>query len=198
MPKKKTPTKKPAAAELKHIAEPIRGLAEPIEGLELDPGNARKHSAENLAAIRASLKEFGQVSAVVVNSKNGQVVIGNGRLLAARELGWKYLAVVRRPFTVGQQRALSLADNRSAELAHWDLGVLEDILVCVKEDTPDLYADLALADLELEAEEEEQQAADQPVPDSFSVVVECADEEDQQRFYDELQEQGRKCRLLTM
>ncbi len=194
---KKTAPKKPAAAELKHIAEPIRGLAEPIESLEIDPRNARKHDARNLAAIRASLKEFGQVSAVVVNAKNGQVVIGNGRLLAAQELGWKYLAVVRRAYTPAQQRALSIADNRTAELATWDDELLEEILAGVKEDTPDLYNLLALEELELEAEEEEEEDTSPQLSEmEYRVIIDCKDEDEQLRLMERFEKENLQCRAL--
>jgi hypothetical protein len=100
-----------------------------VDDLALDPENARKHSEQNLAAITASLEQFGQRRPLVVY---GDVVIaGNGTLQAARSLGWETVSVTKVPddWTVDQAKAYAIADNRSAELAHWDQVALLDSLV---------------------------------------------------------------------
>ena len=103
--------------------------AVPSKDLLLDPRNARKHSAENLAAISESLKAFGQRKPIVVTSEN-VVVAGNGTLEAARSLGIEKVDVVRVPndWSDDQVKAFALADNRSAELAEWDVVVLDEQL----------------------------------------------------------------------
>ena len=53
-----------------------------VADLMLDPSNVRKHSAENLNAIKASLAKFGQQKPIVADKK-GVVVAGNGQLMAA-------------------------------------------------------------------------------------------------------------------
>jgi len=95
--------------------------AVPSNDLLLDPRNARKHSAENLAAISESLKAFGQRKPIVVTSEN-VVVAGNGTLEAARSLGMQKVDVVRVPkdWSDDQIKAFALADNRTAELAEWN------------------------------------------------------------------------------
>ena len=56
--------------------------------LVADGENARTHPEENLKAITASLREFGQVEPLVVRRGTNVVVGGNGRLAAMRGLGW--------------------------------------------------------------------------------------------------------------
>ncbi len=56
-----------------------------VADLMLDPSNVRKHSAENLNAIKASLAKFGQQKPIVADKK-GVVVAGNGQLMAAKAL----------------------------------------------------------------------------------------------------------------
>ena len=142
---------KPKAAKYDWIAEKLRPLAVPVEDLHVDPNNARIHDADNLGAIEASLKRFGQVSPLIVNSLNGDVVIGNGRLVVARDrLGWSHVAVVWKELTEAQQRALSVADNRTAELAEWDLERLEAELAALETDDADLYGAMMLAELRAE------------------------------------------------
>lgn len=52
--------------------------------LREDPGNVRRHSAKNRAAIRDSLRAFGQVEPLVVQAGSGLVIGGNGRLSVVR------------------------------------------------------------------------------------------------------------------
>jgi DNA modification methylase len=101
-----------------------------IADLRPDSRNARKHGKRNLATIRASLEQFGQQRAAVIRS-DGTVLAGNGMLEAARELGWTDLAVTVVPdgWSDEQARAYALADNRTGELAEWDVAVLDDHLV---------------------------------------------------------------------
>jgi DNA modification methylase len=95
-----------------------------LTDLVSDPNNARKHDEKNLEAIKGSLSQFGQRKPIVVQ---GQVVIaGNGTLEAARQLGWEEISIVQVPedWTPEQAKAFALADNRSAELAKWDMQIL--------------------------------------------------------------------------
>jgi DNA modification methylase len=100
-----------------------------IDALTLDPRNARKHGRRNLAAIKASLEQFGQRRPLVVRA-DLQVIAGNGTLEAIRDLRWSEVAITRVPagWTDDQVRAYAIADNRTAELAEWDDVVLADML----------------------------------------------------------------------
>jgi hypothetical protein len=103
-------------------------FAVPLIELNEDPENSRLHGEENLEAIAQSLEEFGQDQPLVIQ-KSGMVVRkGNGRLKAARRLGWTHLAgiVVDEPRLRAAARAT--ADNRSGELAKWDEKVLAHLL----------------------------------------------------------------------
>ena len=102
----------------------------PIDSLVPDSRNARKHGKKNLATIAASLEQFGQQRAAVVRS-DGTVLAGNGMLEAARSLGWSELSVTVVPdeWTDEEARAYALADNRTGELAEWDMAVLDEHLV---------------------------------------------------------------------
>lgn len=98
-----------------------------IEELNLDKENARRHPDKNLAAIKGSLKRYGQQKPIVVGE--GDVVIaGNGTLQAARELGWTEINVVKTKLTGRDARAYALADNRTTDTSEWDDEVLGKIL----------------------------------------------------------------------
>jgi DNA modification methylase len=115
-------------ADLSHIVESLRSLAVPIDSIDLDPANARKHPTENIEAIRASLRVYGQRKPIVVNRRTGTVEAGNGTLAAAKMLGWKYIAVVFVDDDSMTATGFAISDNRTAELAEWDQAALEATL----------------------------------------------------------------------
>jgi hypothetical protein len=110
-----------------------------VKDLILDPTNARKHSPKNLEAIKGSLARFGQQKPIVVDANN-VVLAGNGTLTAARELGWEELTVARTSLRGTDAQAFALADNRTAELASWDIPVLSELTAALQDDGVDLGA----------------------------------------------------------
>lgn len=124
----------------------------PVRRLRPDPKNARKHGAANLSAIAASLSEFGQRRAAVVRA-DGTVLAGNGMLEAARSLGWDEIAVTVVPddWSESRARAYALSDNRTGELAEWDIAILDEHLTELAIEGVDLepfgFDDVAVAQL---------------------------------------------------
>lgn len=186
-----------------HIAEQLRPLAVAMDRVHLDPKNAREHSAANLTAIAASLREFGQVKPIVANRQNSQIEAGNGTYLAAQTLGWSTIAVVWVDHDPQKQRGFSLADNRTAELANWNQQVLDELLAEVRDENADLYSELLLSDLEqpsaaptpTDPPTHEEKPPEQQ--NTYQVICECSDPQDRQRFMRALRKQGRRCRALT-
>lgn len=89
---------------------------------ELKPyeGNARVHDEKQIAAIMASIKEFGFTVAIIANEE-GMVLAGHGRLEAAKRLGLATVPVrVVAGLTSKQQKAYVLADNKIAQMSKWD------------------------------------------------------------------------------
>ena len=102
-----------------------------ISSLSLDPANVRKHPEKNIQSIIASLKRFGQQKPIVVDA-NGIVRAGNGTLMAAQQLGYTEIAIVRSPLKGSEATAYAIADNRTAELAEWDEGSLAEQLAALQ------------------------------------------------------------------
>jgi len=120
-----------------NIVEQLRGFAVPTNTLAFDPKNARKHSERNLEAIMESLRRFGQRMPIVVQKQGMVVRAGNGRLTAARKLGWTQIAAVIVDEKDADAAAFALADNRTAELAEWDWQMLAEVLDDIKVDAPE-------------------------------------------------------------
>ncbi|MCE9635604.1 MAG: site-specific DNA-methyltransferase [Planctomycetes bacterium] len=102
-----------------------------MASLREDPQNARKHDKRNLAAIAASLSEFGQRKPVVALA-DGTVIAGNGTLAAAKSLGWTEIAVATFE-DEAKAKAYAIADNRAGELASWDDDLLAQTLSGIDE-----------------------------------------------------------------
>lgn len=96
----------------------------PIDSLTPDPENARLHPERNMDAIRQSLALYGQLKPLVVREEGMIVVAGNGTLQAAKDLGWKEIAISIIPLSHVEAVGYGLADNRTSELARWNGEVL--------------------------------------------------------------------------
>ncbi len=131
-----------------------------ISDLHLDPVNVRKHDKANLKAIKASLARFGQQKPIVIDSQN-VVRAGNGTLAAATELGWTEISVVRSDLNGLDLAAYAIADNRTAELADWDM---EGLAAQLKEMDEELR-DIAFEGFEFKEEPEDGNTDDDAVPE---------------------------------
>ena len=86
--------------------------------------NAKKHPDEQVQHIANSLKRFGWKQPLVVD-RDGVVVVGHGRMLAAQKLGMKTVPVVYADdLTDDEVKAFRLADNKTNESA-WDDELLD-------------------------------------------------------------------------
>lgn len=105
----------------KLISKDLQPLAVPLTSLKLADRNPRKGDVE---AIKKSYERFGQRKPIVVARATSEIVAGNHQYLAARELGWKKIAVVWVDDDPETQAAYSIADNRIGQLGEWDVSAL--------------------------------------------------------------------------
>ena len=111
------------------IAEQLAPLAVPIDSMKLDPRNSRLHPGPNIEAIKRSLEAYGQRKPIVVNAKNQTIEAGNGLWQAAKDLGWTEIAAVMVEDAPDMATGYSIMDNRSADMAEWDMPILKDLLL---------------------------------------------------------------------
>lgn len=89
---------------------------------ELSPyeNNARTHSNEQIEAICNSIREFGFINPVIID-ENNMILVGHGRIEAAKVLGIDEAPYKRvENLTDEQKRAYILADNKLSDLGSWD------------------------------------------------------------------------------
>ncbi|MDX1389296.1 MAG: ParB/RepB/Spo0J family partition protein, partial [Acidobacteriota bacterium] len=91
------------------------------------------HPQSSVAAIRRSFERFGQREALVVRRSGMVTEAGNGRLMAARELGWTHLAAVIVDDDEATAAAYSVAANQTARVARWNRDVLARRLALLDE-----------------------------------------------------------------
>lgn len=102
----------------------------PVSVLKPYEKNAKKHPDDQVEHIANSIREFGFRQPLVIDKEN-VLVIGHGRLLAAKKLGLDSVpCVCADDLTDEQIKALRLADNKTNE-SEWDFdllgGELDDI-----------------------------------------------------------------------
>ncbi len=86
--------------------------------------NSRKIPERAIDKVAASIKEFGWRQAIVVD-KDGVIICGHTRLLAAGKLGLKQVPIhIADNLTPAQVKAYRLMDNRSHEETDWDTSLL--------------------------------------------------------------------------
>jgi hypothetical protein len=100
----------------------------PLGDLRPYPGNARRHDVD---AIAGSLRTNGQFRPLVVQRETSHVLIGNGTLRAAQQLGWPSVQVTFVDVDDAGARRIVLADNRTHDLGGYDdsalLALLQDL-----------------------------------------------------------------------
>jgi DNA modification methylase len=144
-----------------------------VGDLVLDPRNPRQHSQSQVNQIADSIREFGFVTPIVVDD-TGQVVIGHGRVLAARKLGMPRVPVVEiRHLSQAQLKALRIADNRLAQHAHWDERLLGENFLELKELDPDFdlaVTGFSLPEIDLAIQNHDEGATVEPADETDAVT----------------------------
>lgn len=96
----------------------------PLGTLKPYDGNAKKHTEEQLEAVKNSIKEFGFRNPVIAwhdSDGRAEIVAGHARCKAAQELGMDEVPVVFcDDLTDAQRRALTLVDNQTTMMTGWD------------------------------------------------------------------------------
>ena len=108
----------------------------PIGSIKPYSRNAKQHPQEQIEQIKASMREFGNIDPIGV--WHNEVVEGHGRLMAAQELGYDTIPIIRLDaLTDEQRRAYALIHNQLTMNSGWDAELL----------------DLELGDIELDMSE---------------------------------------------
>ena len=156
--------------------------------------NPRKNDSA-VDAVANSIREFGFKVPVVID-KDGVIVCGHTRYKAAKKLKLDTVpCVVADDLTEEQIKAYRLADNKVSELAEWDIDLLGEEL--------DGIFDIDMSDFGFDLTEEEDAQTERKdlsdnVGETYEVIIECDNEEQQEQIYNKLIGDGYSCRVLTL
>ena len=127
----------------------------------------KKHPAEQVEHIANSIREFGFQQPIVVD-KDNVVVIGHGRLLAAKKLNMDSVPCVRADDLTDEQiKALRLADNKTNE-SEWDFDLLDMEL-------SDIEIDMEQFGFDLDIDDEPQEVVEDEVPEEVETRCKLGD-----------------------
>jgi len=165
--------------------------------------NPKEHPDEQVRRIASSIKNYGWYQPIVVDGE-GEIIKGHGRLQAAELLGLDEVPVIERTdLSDAEARAARIADNRTAQ-SPWDDELLSLELEQLDDDAVD-FDSLGFDDDELDDLLEPDDGLPEPADETdlgleaeYEVIIECTDETEQQRVFDELTEEGYECRLNSL
>jgi len=170
-----------------------------IDLLKHHPRNANNGDVE---AIKKSLAVNGWYGSVVANLSTKHILAGNHRVMAAKALGWETVPVQWVDVTPEEELRILVVDNRITRIGQDDTTKITDILAELAntpiglEGTGYGAADLdALID-GLAGTTSDLNADEQYINETFSILIECDDENQQTNILDRLTEEGLKCRAL--
>lgn len=157
--------------------------------------NPRKND-KAVAAVAASIKLAGFKVPMVVDAA-GVIVCGHTRFKAAKQLGMQAVpCVIADDLTEEQIRAFRLADNKTGELADWDFDKLDAELEMLADMDMEAFG-FDMDDGDDDATKEREDLSDK-VNAIYEVIVECADEFEQEEVFTRLCGEGLQCRVLTL
>ncbi len=135
----------------------------PLEAVKLDPENPRLNDGEPVAAVKASILQFGFRDPIEANRRTGLIEAGHTRWKAALEIAtttprervvgvWPQfpkVPVIWHDDDPETARAYNIASNRTGELAQWDDGKLAEQLQALQAMDADLFAATGWSDDDL-------------------------------------------------
>lgn len=172
----------------------------PVKDLIPYAQNSRTHSEEQINQVASSIKEFNFTNPVLVDEQGG-IIAGHGRTLAAKKLGMESVpCIVMSGLTEAQKKAYVIADNQLALNSGWDLDMLRLEVETLQEMDFDIDL-LGLGDFlagDLDDDYQDPELKEEDYCEKFNVIIECADEHQQEIVYKKMQAEGYVCQVQSL
>jgi ParB-like chromosome segregation protein Spo0J len=161
-----------------------------ISDVKSNPNNPRLIKNDKFEKLVQSLKDFPEMAKVrpIVVNQDFVVLGGNMRLKAMKEAGWKEVSVQVVDWSEDQQKEFIIKDNVGFGEWEWDMLANE----WEAEDLDKWGLDVP------KFEDSQQEDLSDKITDTYRIEIVCESEQDQQKAYNDLIEQGYECRLLTL
>jgi hypothetical protein len=185
-----------------HIRDRIRELRRVKAGeLRPHPRNWRSHPTAQRDALRGVLAEVGYADALLARElEDGSLQLVDGHL-RAETTPEAIVPVLVLDVSAEEAEKILLTHDPLAALAESNSERLAELAESARFLSPQLeqlVADLAGAADGALAELDAAERPEVEIPESYQVVVECADEAEQQALFERMRGEGYKCRVLTM
>ena len=159
--------------------------------------NPRYITDEALEHLKASIQRFDAVEPVLVNmhpDRKNIIISGHQRIKAAKALGMDKFPCVELNLDKDKERELNVRMNKNTGAWDWDsLSTYFD----TEELTEWGFTEKELF-AEVEKEEKEMTDLSDSIDEEFRVEVICVNEREQEKAFNEIQNMGYECRLLTL
>lgn len=166
-----------------------------ISELKNNPNNPRKND-NAVDTVAKSIQKYGFRNPLIVDDA-GVVWCGNTRLKAAKKLKLKEVpCIVVNDLTEQQMTELALLDNKTNEIAEWDTDVLSDILKSV--DLSEFDLDWNVDDVLETPNEIDRKDISDTVQSQYELIVDCEDENNLEKLYNEMTQRGYQCKISTL
>lgn len=168
-----------------------------ISKLQLDNQNPNKMKKNQLKALKESILKWGFIVPIITN-RDLLVADGEQRLTAAKELGMKEVPVIRLGVEDVDRRLLRQVLNKLKGQHIPELDQEEFLRIIEAGGEDDLRRFLVANDKQINAALQKEASSGIKPESIYEVVIECENEFEQEKAYEELTEKGYKCRVLTI
>jgi ParB-like chromosome segregation protein Spo0J len=170
--------------------------------LRPNPRNWRKHPAVQQDALRGLLAEVGYAGALLARElPDGSLMLIDGHLRAETTPD-AVVPVLVLDIDEREADKILLTHDPLAGMAEASEERLHALLANVQTESDAVRSLLdSLSQADASADDLLARSQDRPeidVPESYQVVVECKDEDDQQTVYARMRAEGYRCRVLTL
>ena len=154
--------------------------------------NNPRHNDQAVDAVKESIKQCEYIAPIIVD-EDMVILAGHTRHKALKSLGRKEAEVmIVTGLTEEQKKKYRLLDNKTNELATWDIDLLEVELEDLDFDGFDFGFDIDSDELQ------ENDIKEVEYHEKISVVIDCENDEEAEEIFMQLTGEGYKCHISTL
>lgn len=171
-----------------------------IDELIMYENNPKIHTDEQINKIAKSIELTKGLRQPIVIDKNNVIVVGHGRVQAAMQLGLETVPCeLADDLTDEEIRAYRLIDNELAK-GESDLDLLEQELASLNDIDMGEFFDDEKIETEIDEKSANNQSQRKEVnySENISIIIDCDDDEQAEQIYNQLTEDGYRCRISTL
>lgn len=166
----------------------------PARELSPHPANWRTHPSRQADALRGILAEVGYASALLARElPDGTLQIVDGHLRAETTPDAEVPVLVLDISEAEAAKLLAFVDPIGA-MAEMDDAKFTELAASIETQSPELQQLLA----QLSGQSPHEPPPEVEIPETYQVVIQCGNENEQREIYEELMAQGYCCRVLTL